>query len=135
LASVWYQAGLGCKKVTGVCPFDVTGFSSSGLPGILIGHNQSIAWGLANLGGDVTELVVESVRDGQVVHDDGDEPVRERKETIEVAGGEPREITIRSTRHGPLVSKLGEDYRRVLDASTGADTADPKSGPADEQYG
>ena len=135
MPSVWYQVGLRCKKVTDECPFDVTGFSFSGLPGIVIGHNQSIAWGLTNLGADVTDLVVERIRDGQVVHDDGDEPVRERKETVEVAGGEPREITIRSTRHGPLVSKLGEDYRRVLDASTGADTADPKSGPADEQYG
>src|SRR5699024_11285408 len=91
------------------------------------------AWGLTNHGAAVTDLVVERIRDGQGVHDDGDEPVRERKETVEVAGGEPREITIRSTRHGPLVSKLGEDYRRVLDASTGADTADPECGPAGGQ--
>ncbi|WP_209372481.1 penicillin acylase family protein [Brevibacterium renqingii] len=135
MPSVWYQVGLRCKKVTEECPFDVTGFSFSGLPGIVIGHNQSIAWGLTNLGADVTDLVVERIRDGKVVHDDGDEPVRTRKETVKVANEDPREITIRSTRNGPLVSRLEGSYREVLDASTGADTEDPKSGPADEHYG
>lgn len=135
MPSVWYQVGLRCKKVTDECPFDVTGFSFSGLPGVVIGHNQSIAWGLTNLGADVTDLVVEKIRDGKVIHDDGDEPLQVRKETIEVAGEDPREITIRSTRNGPLVSKLDGTYRKALDATTGADSQDPKSGPAEEYYG
>ncbi|GAA1506642.1 penicillin acylase family protein [Brevibacterium permense] len=135
MPSVWYQVGLRCKKVTDECPFDVTGFSFSGLPGVVIGHNQSIAWGLTNLGADVTDLVVEKIRDGKVIHDDGDEPLQVRKETIEVAGEDPREITIRSTRNGPLVSKLDGTYRKALDATTGADSQDPKSGPAEEHYG
>jgi penicillin amidase len=135
MPSVWYQVGLRCKKVTDECPFDVTGFSFSGLPGVVIGHNQSIAWGLTNLGADVTDLVVEKIRDGKVIHDDGDEPLQVRKETIEVAGEDPREITIRSTRNGPLVSKLDGTYRRALDATIGADSQDPKSGPAEEHYG
>lgn len=135
MPSVWYQVGLRCKKVTDECPFDVTGFSFSGLPGVVIGHNQSIAWGLTNLGADVTDLVVEKIRDGKVIHDDGDEPLQVRKETIEVAGEDPREITIRSTRNGPLVSKLDGTYRRALDATTGADSQDPKAGPAEEHYG
>ncbi|WP_423059288.1 penicillin acylase family protein [Brevibacterium linens] len=135
MPSVWYQVGLRCKKVTEECPFDVTGFSFSGLPGVVIGHNQSIAWGLTNLGADVTDLVVEKIRDGKVIHDDGDEPLQVRKETIKVAGEDSREITIRSTRNGPLVSKLDGTYRKVLDATTGADSKDPKSGPAEEHYG
>jgi penicillin amidase len=135
MPSVWYQVGLRCKKVTKQCPFDVTGFSFSGMPGVVIGHNQSIAWGLTNLGADVTDLVVEKLRDGKVVHDDGGEQIRTRKETVKIAGGDSREITIRSTRNGPLVSKLDGQYRRVLDASIGADAKDTKSGPADEHYG
>ncbi|WP_181273382.1 penicillin acylase family protein [Brevibacterium oceani] len=135
MPSVWYQVGLRCKEVTEACPFDTTGFSFSGLPGVVIGHNQSIAWGLTNLGADVTDLVVEKLRDGTVVHDDGDEPVRTRKETVKVAGGQSREITIRSTRNGPLVSTLDGSYRRALDAATGADSTDTKSGPAKEHYG
>ncbi|UVI34588.1 penicillin acylase family protein [Brevibacterium spongiae] len=134
MPSVWYQVGLRCKKVTEECPFDVTGFSFSGLPGVVIGHNQSIAWGLTNLGADVTDLVVEKIRDGRVIRDDGDEPVRVRKETVKVAGEESREITIRSTSNGPLVSELDGSYRRALDAATGADTKNPKSGPDEEHY-
>jgi penicillin amidase len=135
MPSVWYQVGLRCKQVTEECPFDVTGFSFSGLPGIVIGHNQSIAWGLTNLGADVTDLVVEKIRDGKVIHDDGDEPLQVRKETVKIAGEDPKQITIRSTRNGPLVSGLDTTYRKALDASTGADTKDPKSGPKDEHFG
>lgn len=135
MPSVWHQIGLRCRQVTEDCPFDVTGFSFSGLPGIVIGHNQSIAWGLTNLGPDVTDLVVEKIRDGQVVHDDGDEPLQVRKETLQVAKQGPREITIRSTRHGPLISKLDGPYRSVLDASIGASSAETKSGPMEEHYG
>lgn len=134
MPSVWHQIGLRCTEITPECPFDVSGFSFSGLPGVVIGHNQSIAWGLTNLGPDVADLVVEKVRDGEVVRDSGDEPVTTRKETVKIAKQEPREITIRSTSNGPLISDLDGTYRNVLDASTGANTADTKSGPADEHY-
>ncbi|GAA1952256.1 penicillin acylase family protein [Brevibacterium antiquum] len=134
MPSVWHQIGLRCTEITPECPFDVSGFSFSGLPGVVIGHNQSIAWGLTNLGPDVADLVVEKVRDGEVVRDSGDEPVTTRKETVKIAKQEPREITIRSTSNGPLISDLDGTYRNVLDASTGANTADTKSGPAGEHY-
>lgn len=134
MPSVWHQIGLRCTEIIPECPFDVSGFSFSGLPGVVIGHNQSIAWGLTNLGPDVADLVVEKVRDGEVVRDSGDEPVTTRKETVKIAKEEPREITIRSTRNGPLISDLDGPYRKVLDASTGANTADTKSGPTDEHY-
>lgn len=134
MPSVWHQIGLRCTEITPECPFDVSGFSFSGLPGVVIGHNQSIAWGLTNLGPDVADLVVEKVRDGEVVRDTGDEPVTTRKETVKIANEEPREITIRSTRNGPLISDLNGPYRSVLDSSTGANTADTRSGPADEHY-
>ena len=50
IPGIWYQTGLHCRNVSAACPFDVTGFSFAGLPGIVIGHNQSIAWGFTNLG-------------------------------------------------------------------------------------
>lgn len=134
MPSVWHQIGLRCTEITAECPFDVSGFSFSGLPGIIIGHNQSIAWGLTNLGPDVADLVVEKVRDGEVVRDSGNEPVTTRTETVKIARQESREITIRSTSNGPIISDLTGSYSDVLDASTGADTADTKSGPTDETY-
>src|SRR5699024_9849374 len=40
LPSVWNQMTLRCAEVNADCPFDVSGFGFSGLPGIAIGHNQ-----------------------------------------------------------------------------------------------
>lgn len=110
--SIWYQVGLHCTRVSESCPFDVAGFSFSGLPGVVIGHNGHIAWGFTNLGPDVTDLYLEKLSgkgyeyDGQVL------PFTTRKETIKVAGGKPVTITVRSTVHGPIVS--GGDYDTIV---------------------
>ncbi|HYP72996.1 MAG TPA: penicillin acylase family protein, partial [Microbacterium sp.] len=56
LPSVWHQIQLKCSDVTDECPFDVAGFSFSGLPGVVIGHNERVAWGFTNLTTDVTDL-------------------------------------------------------------------------------
>lgn len=125
MPSVWQQIGLKCSTVTKDCPFDVSGFSFSGLPGVVIGHNQQISWGLTNLGPDVADLVVEKISDADVVYEDSREPVVVRKESIKIAGEEPRTITVRSTKHGPIISGLGGSYRSVLDASTGATEKTP----------
>jgi penicillin amidase len=102
--SIWYQVGLHCATVNASCPFDVAGYSFSGLPGVIIGHNQSIAWGFTNLGPDVTDLYLEKVSDKGYSYDGKVVPFTTRKETIEVAGGKPVTITVRSTNHGPIVS-------------------------------
>ena len=47
---IWYQMGLHCRDARPACPFDVAGFTFSGLPGVVIGHNDQIAWGFTNLG-------------------------------------------------------------------------------------
>ena len=49
LPGVWSQVGLHCREVTETCPLDVAGFSFSGVPGVVIGHNADIAWGFTNL--------------------------------------------------------------------------------------
>ena len=40
LPGVWYQMGLHCTTVDDDCPFDVSGFTFAGVPGVVIGHNQ-----------------------------------------------------------------------------------------------
>ncbi len=60
-ALLWYQAGLHCRTVTPACPYDVAGWTMSGMPGVLIGHNADIAWGFTNLGPDVMDLALEKV--------------------------------------------------------------------------
>lgn len=134
MPSVWYQVGLRCRTVGPECPFDVSGFSFSGLPGVVIGHNQNIAWGMTNLGPDVTDLVVERIDDAEVLSDAGNERVRTRQETIRIAKEKPRTITVWETKHGPIISDLDSTYRRVLDTTTGEDSATAGEGMAGLRY-
>ncbi len=61
MPSIWYQVSLHCEPITTACPLDVTGFSFAGMPGVIIGHNDQIAWGFTNLGPDVMDLYVERI--------------------------------------------------------------------------
>ncbi|GAA2897594.1 penicillin acylase family protein [Nonomuraea rubra] len=106
LPSVWYQAGLHCRKITEACPYDVTGFTFSGVPGVIIGHTDKIAWGFTNLGPDVADLFLEQVDGDTYLYKGSRLPVESREEKIKVAGGKTVTITVKSTRHGPLINEV-----------------------------
>lgn len=110
LPSVWTQMQLRCAEVTDECPFDVGGYSFSGLPGIVIGHNQRVAWGFTNLTTDVADLYLERLTDDGYERDGESVPFDVRTETIEVAGGDDVELEIRSTVHGPVLSGLTPEF-------------------------
>ncbi|MDL1909198.1 penicillin acylase family protein [Chloroflexi bacterium CFX6] len=109
MPSIWYQIGLHCKPKTEGCPYDVAGFSMAGVPAVIIGHNDRIAWSMTNVGPDVMDLYIEKVNpenpnqyeaNGQWVD------FEIRKEIIKVAGGEPIEMDVRISRHGPVISEV-----------------------------
>lgn len=113
MPSIWFEIGLHeTRSATPESPaYDVGGFSFAGVPGVVIGHNADIAWGFTNVGADVQDLYVERVNpenpdqyevDGSWVDMDT------VTETIGVAGADPEEITVRYTRHGPVVSDTFE---------------------------
>ena len=52
--------GLHCNQVDAECPFDVSGFTFAGFPGVVIGHNADIAWGFTNLYPDTQDLYLET---------------------------------------------------------------------------
>ncbi|MBZ5735114.1 penicillin acylase family protein [Nocardioides sp. TRM66260-LWL] len=106
LPGVWMQMGLHCRTVSTSCPLDVAGFTFSGVPGVLIGHNADIAWGFTNLGADVTDLYVERLRGRRWLDDGRLRPLTVRTETIRVRGQADERLTVRATRHGPLLSDL-----------------------------
>ena len=106
IPGVWYQSGLHCRTVTAACPFDVAGFSFAGFPGIVVGHNQSIAWGITNLGPDVSDFYLENVRGNSYLRGNKYLPLKEHTETIKVAGGSDVTMTVRQTLHGPLLSDV-----------------------------
>ena len=109
----WMQMGLHCRTVSEDCPLDVAGFTFSGLPGVVIGHNADIAWGFADLGADVSDLYLERVEGDRWRYDGAWRPLRTRTETIHVHGGDDVTITVRSTAHGPLLSDVDD---RVAEA-------------------
>ncbi len=122
LPGVWYQGGLRCAVKSDACPFDVSGFGFSGVPGVVIGHNDRIAWGITNLTTDVADLYVERIQGDEYWRDGVLMPLEVRTETIEVAGGDDIQIEVRSTAHGPLISDHSKEH--------GVIAADPFVGSA-----
>ncbi|MEU6079111.1 penicillin acylase family protein [Streptomyces sp. NPDC047108] len=111
--SLWYQMGLHCRTVSESCTFDVAGYTFSGMPGVVIGHNKDVAWGFTNLGADVSDLYLEKVTSSSYLSDGKQLPFKTRKETIKVAGGASREITVRTTGNGPIVSDRNSELGTV----------------------
>ncbi|MFF7650439.1 penicillin acylase family protein [Streptomyces sp. NPDC007983] len=131
LPSVWYQMGLHCNQVSSKCPFDAAGYTFSGMPGVVIGHNQDISWGMTNLGADVSDLYLEKVTATHYLYDGKQVPFRSREETIKVAGGKNRTITVRSTNNGPIVSDRDDELTNVgksAPVGSGADDVAPDRG-------
>jgi len=113
IPGIWYQTGLHCRTVSTACPFDVSGFTFAGMPGVVIGHNQSIAWGLTNLAPDVSDFYLEKVTDHTYLRDGQQVPLETTTETIKVAGGNDVLLPIRRTVHGPIVSDVIDSVGRV----------------------
>ncbi len=115
MPGVWYQMGLHCNEVSRDCPFDVSGFTFAGLPGVVIGHNARIAWGFTNLSPDVQDLYLEKIVGNDRYRYDGRRlKLSTRQESFTVEGqDEPVTITVRASRHGPILSDVSDDLARV----------------------
>ncbi len=108
MPGIWYEMGLHCA-----CDLNVAGFTFSGVPGVIIGHNARIAWGFTNLDPDVTDLYLEKV-DGDRYQVDGQwRPFEVRHEVIKVAGGAPVPLDVRTTNNGPLLSDASDDLTKI----------------------
>ncbi|MBK6646811.1 MAG: penicillin acylase family protein [Anaerolineales bacterium] len=108
MPSIWYQIGLHCIEKSDACPFNVAGFSFASVPGVVIGHNDRIAWGFTNVGPDVMDLYIEKVNPenpNQYEFNGEWLEFESYEETINIVGGEPVTITVRKTRHGPVISE------------------------------
>ncbi len=108
MPSIWYEIGLHCRPKGPDCSYDVTGFSFASGPGVVIGHNDRIAWGLTNLGPDVMDLYIEKINPenpNQYEYNGEWVDMELATEIIQVGGGDPVEQTVRITRHGPIISE------------------------------
>ncbi len=110
---IWMQMGLHCREITADCTLDVAGFTFSGVPGVIIGHNADIAWGFTNLGPVVTDLYLEQFQGTDLIQDGEAKPLELRTETIKVRDGDDFTLHIRETAHGPLLSDVSQELSTV----------------------
>lgn len=103
LPNHWYLARLDAPGLT------LAGATAPGVPFLILGHNGRLAWGLTTTHGDASDLYLERLADGRPDHHlapEGPQPFAVRTETIGVRWGADRSLTVRATRHGPVVSDL-----------------------------
>ncbi|MGA7236715.1 MAG: penicillin acylase family protein [Bryobacteraceae bacterium] len=103
LPGIWYMTHLEAPGI------DVSGVALPGTPGVMIGHNQRIAWGITNLGFDVQDLYIEQIdeRTGRYVYQGQPQQAREERDIIQVKGSKPTETRTWVTRHGPIFAREG----------------------------
>jgi penicillin amidase len=120
MPSIWYEVGLHCQPISEVCSSNVTGFTFAGAPGVIIGHNSNIAWGFTNVGPDVLDLFIEKINPENPNQYEFDGEWRDMTlvdETIKVAGGEPINITVRHTHHGPIYSDIDDAFENLSETT------------------
>jgi penicillin amidase len=101
--STWYLIDL---RAPG---FHVQGASLPGVPGIIIGRNDRVAWGLTNIGPDVQDLYIEKTRPSDPSSYEFGGALRKfdsRKEILRVRGGRDVVFEVRESVHGPVVSDV-----------------------------
>jgi penicillin G amidase len=99
----WYLTHLRAPEA------ELVGTTLPGVPGIILGHNGHLAWGFTTTGGDVQDLFIERLDPqdpGRYLTPEGSAPFAVRDEVIAVRGSEPVTLSVRQTRHGPVISDL-----------------------------
>ena len=101
--SCWYEVTLAGGS------FNVTGMAYAGMPAVMFGRNERVAWGITNnicSQRDLYQERTDPAHPGAFLYDGQWEPARERVEAIKVRGGDTVRKTIRASRNGPIVDEL-----------------------------
>jgi len=104
--SIWYQMHLQTDDL------NVEGVIFAGVPGIILGHNEDIAWGVTNTGPDVQQLYLEKRNKdnpAEFLYEDNWEKADVIDEPIKVKDGETIAYQVTETRHGPVISEFAEE--------------------------
>jgi len=109
---LWYLARLETPDLT------LEGATAPGVPFIIIGHNTHVAWGITTTHSDTKDLYRERVGSDGLSYDtpDGPRPFDTRVETLHVRLGRDQALTVRETRHGPVISDAAGPALRAAQA-------------------
>ncbi len=108
--SVWYLAHLTAPGL------NVIGATMPAIPAVVLGRNDRVAWGFTNTYGDVQDVFIERLVDGDpssYLSPVGPERFEVREEVIKVRGRPPVRLSVRETRHGPVISDLMPEQHRA----------------------
>ena len=108
---VWYFCELATEG------FRVAGASMPGIPGVILGHNDHIAWSFTNVMADIVDLYVlrlDPEMPGNYLVGDRSLPFEFEVHRIKVAGADDVSVTIRRTIHGPVITAGSEDADAVV---------------------
>ena len=109
LPGIWYLARI--ETPGGI----LAGATAPGVPLLIMGHNGRIAWTFTTTGADTQDVFVETVlADGTYQTPYGPEPFSRRQERIRIRGAPDELLTVRETRHGPVLSDLDAPGGPVL---------------------
>jgi len=111
MPSIWYEIGLHAPG------WNVSGFSFAGVPGIISGHNDHIAWAHTNVGPDVQDLFIEKINPANPLQYEfmGEwRDVEVIEEVIKVNGAEDETLQVHLTHHGPIVNDVVDGSKDVL---------------------
>jgi penicillin amidase len=100
---VWYLTRLEAPDI------DMAGATMPGAPVVVLGHNKRIAWGFTTTNADVEDVFVEQIDPidpGRYATPQGTAAFDVREELIMVKGRAPEALTVRETRHGPVISTI-----------------------------
>lgn len=125
--AIWYFARLQAPASTlegvPVPPLDVVGATLPGLPFVVLGRTRGVAWGFTNTGPDTQDLYLEQIHPANPaqyrVPSRGAAPqwadFERREETVRVKGRPDVTFTVRSTRHGPVLSDAQKGLGELID--------------------
>jgi penicillin amidase len=106
--SLWYEVGVHCVAQSSDCTHNFRGFSLPGVPGILIGHNDRIAWGLTNAAFDAEDVFIERINpenpDQYEVNGEWEDMDIRREEIVVRGWDEPSILIVRNTRNGVVAT-------------------------------
>ena len=123
--AIWYLAHLALERPGGRSA-NVVGATLAGVPLIVLGRSDTLAWGFTNTGADVQDLFIEKINPDnprEYLTPEGWRPFESEQMTIAVKGVGVRTVERRRTRHGPVLPGF---YRNL----EGAARAGPRGGPA-----
>lgn len=112
--SVWMLFHL---KAPGI---NVVGSSFPGAPGVVLGRNEKIAWGVTNTGADVQDLYIMNDNQTHYFHNGTWRPYVIRDEVIEVSGGNDVILRVRQSVYGPVITgiqAIASDYEGTTSLS------------------